>query len=101
MSPLHSRSSSTMEVCRSHLLTSSPLPAALDSSPIHGEYHENITCNGCIGDAAEFVCSRSIRRRAGRLRPGPTECRVSLLPLTVCVRLGSTRTQPAELAAPL
>src|SRR5215813_4338330 len=37
--------------------------------------HENIACNSCIGDAAEFVCSCSKRRLAGGLlrclRAGP------------------------------
>jgi hypothetical protein len=63
-----------------------------------GVSHENIPCNSCIGDAAEFVCSRSIRHSAGLLpflRTGPAICRVSSLlrllrplrlPLTVPVQ---------------
>src|SRR5215510_4316844 len=58
--------------------------------------HEHIACNSCVGDTAEFVCSRSIRRREGLpcLQSGPAEFHLSLL-------FESPRAQPAALVASL
>jgi hypothetical protein len=65
---VHAPSLRTMEVCRSHSLALLP-PLRRVTGSIHGGVsHENIICNSCIGDAAEFVCSRSIRLLARLLR---------------------------------
>jgi hypothetical protein len=67
-------------------LVNSPLSA---QAPIQGGVsHEDTTCNNCIGDTGEFVCSRSIPQLAGLLRcvrSGPAVFCVSLLRLQPCL----------------
>src|SRR5262245_47158531 len=74
------------------LVNSPPAPCAECQAPIHGGVsHENITCDSCVGGAAELVCSCSIRRLAGRLLPrlcSGAVCRVSLLRRQPCLRSG-------------
>src|SRR5262245_21939896 len=61
-------------------------------TPIHGGVsNENTTCNSCISDIGEFVCSRSIPQFAGLLRclrSGPVVFCVSLLRLQPCLCSG-------------